>query len=65
MVVSVAPKSRESAVFKIATESFHREQVPWLQVDRKGMTATVIELPSGINPDVQIRDELIVELYSR
>jgi ribosomal protein S4 len=52
-------------VFKIATESFHREQVPWLQVDRKGMTATVIELPSGINPDVQIRDELIVELYSR
>ena len=65
MVVSVAPKSRESAVFKIATESLHREQVPWLQVDRKGMTATVIELPSGINPDVQIRDELIVELYSR
>ncbi|HEY5493872.1 MAG TPA: 30S ribosomal protein S4 [Candidatus Anoxymicrobiaceae bacterium] len=65
MVVGVAPKSHQSTVFKIATESFQREQVPWLQVDRKGMTATVIEQPSGINPDVQIRDELIVELYSR
>ena len=64
-MVSVAEKSRTSTVFKIASDTFQREQVPWLQVDRKGMTATVIELPSGINPDVQIRDELIVELYSR
>ncbi len=65
MEVSVAPKSRASEVFKIAVESFQREQVPWLQVDRKNMTATVVERPYGMNPDVPIRDELIVELYSR
>lgn len=65
MEVSVAPKSRASEVFKIAVESFQREQVPWLHVDRKNMTATVVERPYGMNPDVPIRDELIVELYSR
>jgi small subunit ribosomal protein S4 len=65
MIISVAEKSRESEVFKIARESFQRELVPWLQVDRKTMTATVIERPAGMNPDVAIRDELIVELYSR
>lgn len=65
MTISVAEKSRSSVVFKIATETFQREQVPWLQVDRKAMSATVIERPLGMNPDVAIRDELIVELYSR
>jgi small subunit ribosomal protein S4 len=65
MAISVAPKSRESEVFTIAVASFQREQVPWLQVDRKGMTASLIEAPAGVSPDVPIRDELIVELYSR
>jgi small subunit ribosomal protein S4 len=65
MVVSVAPKSRTSDVFKVAVECFQIEQVPWLQVDRKNMSATLIERPAGMNPDVPIRDELIVELYSR
>ncbi len=65
MVISVAPRSRASEVFKIAAGSFQREQVPWLQVDRKNMSATVIERPLGMNPDVPIREELIVELYSR
>jgi len=64
-VITVAQKSRASGVFKIAAESFQREQVPWLQVDRKNMVATVVERPLGMNPDVPIRDELIVELYSR
>lgn len=65
MVISVASKSRARDVFKMAVEGFQREQVPWLQVDRKNMSATVIERPHGMNPDVSIRDELIVELYSR
>lgn len=65
MALAVAEKSRTSEVFKIALESYQREQVPWLQVDRKSMSATVVERPAGMNPDVPIRDELIVELYSR
>lgn len=64
-VVSVAPKARDSEVFKIARESFQREQVPWLTSDKKALTAMMVEEPAGTNPDVHIRDELIVELYSR
>ncbi len=64
-VIGVKARSRESAVFKAALESFQREQVPWLEVDRKKLTATVVERPAGTSIDVPIRDEMIVELYSR
>ncbi len=64
-VVGVKPKSKESTVFKMALESFQREQVPWLEVDRKKLSATVVERPVGESIDVPIRDEMIVELYSR
>jgi small subunit ribosomal protein S4 len=63
--VSVKPGSKDLGVIKEATGSFQREEVPWLQVDRKKLTATVAERPAGVNPDVDIREELIVELYSR
>ena len=64
-IISVKQKSKESPVFKVALESFQREQVPWLQVDRKKLSATMVERPSGESIDVAIRDEMIVELYSR
>jgi small subunit ribosomal protein S4 len=64
-IISVKQKSKESPVFKVALESFQREQVPWLQVDRKKLSATMVERPSGESVDVAIRDEMIVELYSR
>lgn len=64
-VVSIKDKSKESVVFKTALESYQREQVPWLEVDRRKMTATMVEKPLGESVDVPIRDEMIVELYSR
>ena len=64
-VIGIAPRSRDLGVFKEAAQGFQREQVPWLQVDRKQLVATVVEKPEGISPDVEIRDEMIVELYSR
>ncbi|MBU4385568.1 MAG: 30S ribosomal protein S4 [Actinobacteria bacterium] len=64
-VIGIASRSRELGVFKEAAQGPQREQVPWLQVDRKKMAATVVESPGGYNPDVEIRDEMIVELYSR
>lgn len=64
-VISIASRSRELGVFKEAAQGFRREQVPWLQVDRKKLVATVVENPGGYNPDVEIRDDMIVELYSR
>jgi len=64
-VIGVAPGSRKLDVFKEAARGFRREEVPWLQADLKNLAATVIEKPGGYNPDVEIRDEMIVELYSR
>lgn len=64
-VIGVKESSRELDAIKEAVESFQREPVSWLQVDRKSLTATVVERPAGESPDVDIRDELIVELYSR
>ncbi len=64
-VIGVKDRSKESPVLKAALESYQREQVPWLEVDRKKMTATVVDRPLGESVDVPIRDEMIVELYSR
>jgi len=64
-VIGVKQGSKDGAVFKMALDSFQREQVPWLQVDRKKLSAVMVERPSGESIDVPIRDEMIVELYSR
>jgi small subunit ribosomal protein S4 len=64
-IISVKQKSKDSTVFKAALESFQREQVAWLEVDRKKLSAVLVERPSGESVDVPIRDEMIVELYSR
>lgn len=64
-VIGVKVKSKDSMVLKAAQESFQREQVPWLDVDRKKLSAAVVEKPAGQSVDVPIRDEMIVELYSR
>jgi small subunit ribosomal protein S4 len=64
-IIAVAEKSRDLAPIKEAAGGFQRELVPWLQVDKKKLNAVVTEAPSGASPDVAIRDEMIVELYSR
>jgi len=64
-VVAIAPGDREIGPVKEALAAYQREPVAWLQVDRKKLEATMIERPSGQSIDVPIRDEMIVELYSR
>lgn len=63
--VAVAERSRELDMVKEALQAFQREPVPWLSVDSKKLEAVVVEEPSGESIDVPIKDELIVELYSR
>jgi small subunit ribosomal protein S4 len=65
MVVAVSEKTRTGPLAKMIQEGYQREVVPWLQVDRKKMEAVMVEMPVGLNPDVEIREEMIVELYSR
>lgn len=64
-VIGVSARSKDSPVFKVAAAAYQREPMPWLQVDKKKLEAVVVEKPAGISPDVPIRDEMIVELYSR
>jgi small subunit ribosomal protein S4 len=63
--ITIRERSKDSPVVKQALESFQREQVPWIEVDRKQLSAVMVERPGGESVDVPIRDEMIVELYSR
>jgi len=65
LVVAIAAKSKGLDVVKAALSGIQREVPGWLQVDKKKLEAIVVERPAGESIDVPIRDELIVELYSR
>jgi len=64
-VVAMAAKSKGLDVVKAARSGIQREVPGWLQVDKKKLEAIMVERPAGESIDVPIRDEMIVELYSR
>jgi len=64
-LVAIAPKSKDLDIVRAAISGFQREVPGWLQVDKKKLEAVVVERPAGESIDVPIRDEMIVELYSR
>ncbi len=65
-LVSVAPKARDLLVIKSALISNERVQVPaWLEVDIEKLQGSVLALPERDQIDADIREQLIVELYSK
>ena len=65
-LVSVAPKAKEMLVIKSALISNERVQVPaWLEVDIEKLQGSVLSLPQRDQIDLDIREQLIVELYSK
>ena len=65
-VVAVAPKSKELLVIKSALVSNERFQVPaWLEVDIEKLQGSVLSLPQRDQIDLDIREQLIIELYSK
>jgi small subunit ribosomal protein S4 len=46
-------------------DTLDRRQPEWLDVGEDGFTATVRELPARTQIDVPVREQLIVELYSK
>lgn len=65
-LVSVAPKAKEMLVIKSALISNERVQVPaWLEVDIEKLQGSVLALPQRDQIDLDIREQLIVELYSK
>ena len=65
-VVAVAPKSKELLVIKSALVSNERFRVPaWLEVDIEKLQGSVLSLPQRDQIDLDIREQLIIELYSK
>ena len=65
-LVSVAPKAKDMLVIKSALISNERVQVPaWLEVDIEKLQGSVLALPQRDQIDSDIREQLIVELYSK
>lgn len=65
-LVAVAPKAKELLVVKAALVSNERVQVPaWLELDIEKLQGSVLSLPARDQIDLEIREQLIVELYSK
>jgi small subunit ribosomal protein S4 len=64
--ISVAEKARDLTVVKAAIISSARVEVPaWLQVDVEKLQGKVLALPTRDQIDLPVREQLIVELYSK
>lgn len=65
-VVEPREKSKEMALIKENMEDASSRIVPgWLEVDKERMTGKVVSLPKREDIDLQVREHLIVELYSK
>lgn len=64
--IAVTETSRKNAYFQaVAKELAHRKPVEWLSLDIENFTGTVLALPSRQQIDTPLKEQLIVEYYSR
>jgi len=64
-VVSLSPKARNMIVIQHNIDVLDRSLVGWLESGDGGKTVTVRDLPQRDHIDVPVREQLIVELYSK
>lgn len=65
-VVAVVEGARDLTVIKAALIASARVEVPaWLQVDVEKLRGSVLALPTRDQIDMPVREQLIVELYSK
>jgi small subunit ribosomal protein S4 len=64
-VVSLSPKARKMIVIQQNIDVLDRQLVNWLESGEDGRAVTVRELPIREQIDVPVREQLIVELYSK
>ena len=65
-LVAVAEKAQDMLVIKSSLVSNERTSVPaWLEVDIEKLQGSVLSLPQRDQIDLDIREQLIVELYSK
>ena len=64
-VVTLGEKARGSIVIRQNLDTLDRQLPPWLEGADDGQQATVRDLPLRAHIDVPVREQLIVELYSK
>jgi small subunit ribosomal protein S4 len=64
-VITLKQKSREMVVVQWNTDVLDRTPPPWLEAGDGGFSVTVRDLPLREHIDVPVREQLIVELYSK
>jgi small subunit ribosomal protein S4 len=64
-VVSIAPKTKSNIVIRHNLDTLDRAVPAWLDVDKDKLEATVRSAPLREQIDVPVREQLIVELYSK
>ena len=64
-VVSLGDKARAMIVIRHNLDTLDRSTPPWLETGEGGAAVTVRDLPMREHIDVPVREQLIVELYSK
>ncbi len=63
--MSLSPKARGMIVIQHNIDVLDRNVVGWLEAGDAGKQVTVRDLPQREHIDVPVREQLIVELYSK
>ena len=63
-IIAVRPRSRQLDVIQQAVSN-QRRSFPWLEIDRKLLQGKFLDLPNREDIPENIREQLIVELYSK
>jgi small subunit ribosomal protein S4 len=64
-VVDLAEKSRQLIIVRHNLDTLDRQVPPWLETEEGGLQVTVRSLPLREHIDVPVREQLIIELYSK
>jgi len=64
-LVALNDKAREMILIRHNVETLDRQVPPWLEAGDGGSTVTVRQLPLREHIDAPVREQLIVELYSK
>jgi small subunit ribosomal protein S4 len=65
-VVTLKDRSKQMIVVQHAIDtSGQRSPVEWMDVDADARKITITSLPSRVQIDTQVQEQLIVELYSK
>jgi small subunit ribosomal protein S4 len=64
-VVSLRDKARKMIVVRHNVDTLDRTVPQWLEVEAGDLKATVRDLPLREQIDIPVREQLIVELYSK